>query len=86
MQFKTLVYSALAATAAAQSLQEVIKQMPACAQTCVDTASPKIGCKVGDNTCQCEKVEDLTKAALPCISTGCDQNEMQGMFGGKKRR
>ena len=85
MQFKTFVYSALAATAAAQSLQDAVKQMPACAQTCIDAASPKIDCKVGDNACQCGKVDDLTKAALPCISTSCDPEEMQGTFSERQQ-
>ncbi|KAK6845864.1 hypothetical protein PG990_007681 [Apiospora arundinis] len=75
MQFKTIVLSAFVALAAAETIQELVAQIPACTKKCLDDASQKIGCASTDNKCQCGKIDDLTKNATPCI-IGCQSDDM----------
>ncbi|KAK8098067.1 uncharacterized protein PG998_013553 [Apiospora kogelbergensis] len=75
MQFKAVVLSAFVALAAAETIQELVAQIPACTKQCLDDASKKINCATTDNKCQCGKIDDLTKAATPCI-IGCENDDM----------
>ncbi|KAI1395586.1 hypothetical protein F4819DRAFT_181127 [Hypoxylon fuscum] len=76
MQFKTLAIAFFAAAAAAESLQELIAEIPSCAKPCLDDASTKIGCSTTDNSCQCSKIDDLTKEAITCVSTSCNSDDL----------
>ncbi|KAI5852041.1 hypothetical protein GGS23DRAFT_542619 [Durotheca rogersii] len=76
MQFKTLALTLFLAAAAAESVQELVAQIPACAKTCLDNASTEVGCAVSDNKCQCGKANDLTQASLICVSTSCTSDEL----------
>ncbi|KAK8085361.1 hypothetical protein PG997_006632 [Apiospora hydei] len=79
MQFKTIVLSAFVALAAAESIQELVAQIPACTKKCLDDASKQIGCDASDNKCQCGKLDDLTAKATPCI-IACTDDDMSSMF------
>ncbi|KAF3058119.1 putative cfem domain-containing protein [Daldinia childiae] len=76
MQFKTLAIALFAAAVTAESLQELISQIPSCAKPCLDSASTKVGCSTTDNKCQCSKIDDLTKEAITCVSTSCSADEL----------
>ncbi|KAI8965187.1 hypothetical protein F5Y11DRAFT_21128 [Daldinia sp. FL1419] len=76
MQFKTLAIALFAATVAAESVQELISQIPSCAKPCLDKASTTIGCKTTDSMCQCGKIDDLTKEAITCVSTSCSADDL----------
>ncbi|KAI1370476.1 hypothetical protein F4677DRAFT_451355 [Hypoxylon crocopeplum] len=76
MQFKTLALALFATAAAAQSIQDLISQIPPCAKPCLDSASTKIGCSTTDNKCQCSKIDDLTKEAITCVSTSCESSDL----------
>ncbi|KAK8069844.1 hypothetical protein PG994_006460 [Apiospora phragmitis] len=75
MQFKTIVLSAFVALAAAETIQELVAQIPACTKKCLDDASKQIGCDTTDNKCQCGKLDDLTSKATPCI-IACTNDDM----------
>ncbi|KAK8045407.1 hypothetical protein PG993_005431 [Apiospora rasikravindrae] len=75
MQFKTIVLSAFVALAAAESIQELVAQIPACTKKCLDDASKQIGCDASDNKCQCGKLDDLTAKSTPCI-IACTDDDM----------
>ncbi|KAK7991671.1 hypothetical protein PG996_013310 [Apiospora saccharicola] len=75
MQFKTILISAFVALAAAESIQDLVAQIPACTKNCLNDASKQIGCDSSDNKCQCGKIDDLTKNATPCI-IGCQNDDM----------
>ncbi|KAI1418308.1 hypothetical protein F5Y13DRAFT_58 [Hypoxylon sp. FL1857] len=76
MQFKTLAFALFAAAVSADSLQELISQIPSCAKPCLDDASTKIGCSTTDNKCQCTKIDDLTTEAIGCVSTSCSADDL----------
>ncbi|KAI1808837.1 hypothetical protein F4811DRAFT_499128 [Daldinia bambusicola] len=76
MQFKTLAIALFAAAATAESIQELISQIPSCAKPCLDNASTKIGCSTTDNKCQCNKIDDLTQEAITCVSTSCNSDDL----------
>ncbi|OTA53948.1 hypothetical protein K449DRAFT_469653 [Hypoxylon sp. EC38] len=76
MQFKTLAVALFAAAVSADSLQELISQIPSCAKPCLDDASTKIGCSTTDNKCQCSKIDDLTTQAIGCVSTSCSADDL----------
>ncbi|KAI1778527.1 hypothetical protein F4818DRAFT_406377 [Hypoxylon cercidicola] len=76
MQFKTLAVALFATAAAAQSLPQLISQIPSCAKPCLDNASTAIGCSNTDANCQCSKFDDLTKEAITCVSTSCSTDDL----------
>ncbi|XXH04153.1 hypothetical protein Hte_010566 [Hypoxylon texense] len=76
MQFKTLAVTLFAAVAAAQSITELISEIPTCAKSCLDNASTAIGCSTTDAQCQCSKFDDLTKEAITCVSTSCSTDDL----------
>lgn len=78
MQFKTLALALLASAAAADSVQELVSELPACAKKCLDDASAQIGCSATDVKCQCGKFTDLTDAAIGCLSLTCSSDELSG--------
>lgn len=80
MQFKTLAIALFAAAVSADSLQELISQIPSCAKPCLDDASTKIGCSTTDNKCQCSKIDDLTTQAIGCVSSSCSADDLTGTF------
>ncbi|RYP43757.1 hypothetical protein DL768_009712 [Monosporascus sp. mg162] len=76
MQIKTVTFLLFASLAAAQSVQELLKQIPSCAIPCIADASQAIGCAVNDNACQCEKADELTSEAIFCVSTDCEPEDL----------
>ncbi|KAI1140092.1 hypothetical protein F5Y05DRAFT_306534 [Hypoxylon sp. FL0543] len=76
MQFKTLAFALFAAAVSADSLQQLVSQIPSCAKPCLDDASTKIGCATTDNQCQCTKIDDLTTQAIGCVSTSCSADDL----------
>ncbi|KAI2618106.1 hypothetical protein GGR54DRAFT_184933 [Hypoxylon sp. NC1633] len=76
MQFKTFAFALFATAVAAQSLQQLISEIPPCAKPCLDSASTKVGCSTVDNKCQCSKFDDLTKEAITCVSTSCSVDDL----------
>ncbi|OTA98505.1 hypothetical protein M426DRAFT_17336 [Hypoxylon sp. CI-4A] len=76
MQFKTLAVALFAAVVAADSVQELISQIPSCAKPCLDNASTTIGCSTTDNKCQCGKIDDLTSEAIGCVSSSCSVDDL----------
>ncbi|RYO77373.1 hypothetical protein DL766_005610 [Monosporascus sp. MC13-8B] len=76
MQIKTVAFSLFASLAAAQSVQELLRRIPSCANPCLADASKAIGCAVNNNACQCKKSDEMTSEAIFCVSTNCEPEEL----------
>ena len=76
MQAKTLAFALFASLAAAQSVQELLEQIPSCAVPCIADASQVIGCAIDDNACQCRRADELTSEAIFCVSTDCEPEDL----------
>ncbi|KAI1363820.1 hypothetical protein F5Y08DRAFT_231591 [Xylaria arbuscula] len=76
MQFKTLALSLFAAVAAAESIDQLVAEIPSCATTCLNDAAKKAGCAVDDYTCQCTNILSITTDALPCVSGACSTDDL----------
>ncbi len=80
MKYSTILL-ALAATVYAQSLEQLVADIPACAVDCMANAATKNGCGVADYDCQCgEKYEQLFTVAQPCVREACETGELTGKF------
>ncbi|KAI0528310.1 hypothetical protein F5B22DRAFT_584566 [Xylaria bambusicola] len=76
MQFKTIALSLFVAVVAAESVDQLVKQIPSCATTCLNDAAKKAGCAVDDYKCQCDKILDITTDAIPCVSGACSGDDL----------
>jgi hypothetical protein len=56
----------LAASVAAQSVEDLVGQLPECALPCIQSSSEAAGCKQGDFACECENQEAISVAAAEC--------------------
>lgn len=79
MQIKTIVLSTFVALAAAETIQELVAQIPPCTKKCLDDASKQIGCDSSDNKCQCSKIDDLTSKSTPCI-INCQSDDLSSTY------
>ncbi|KAI5925161.1 hypothetical protein F4810DRAFT_91612 [Camillea tinctor] len=77
MQFKPLALALFVALVSADSVQDLVSQIPSCAKTCLDNASTTIGCATTDLACQCDKKTDLTKAAIVCVQGACSSDDLK---------
>lgn len=71
MQFKAVALSLLVAAVSAETAQELVAQIPACASKCIEDASVSIGCSTTDIGCQCSNADELTAAGTQCVATSC---------------
>ncbi|KAG9199205.1 hypothetical protein G6514_008952 [Epicoccum nigrum] len=65
----TLIITAFAALAAAQSISD----LPACSLSCLTTAIPQLGCGLTDLKCSCQKAGELTPILTPCVQKSCSE-------------
>ncbi|KAM0809183.1 hypothetical protein AB5N19_09526 [Seiridium cardinale] len=75
MQFKNLAFSLLVAVAAADSVDQLVTQIPSCALTCLISGSSKVGCAVTDYACQCNNASALQDDVTPCVSSSCSASD-----------
>ena len=80
MQYAAVALAFFAAVAAADDIADLVTQLPACALPCFQAATGEIGCKDGDFACQCEKVDEFTKAVLPCVTKQCQPEDLGSTF------
>ncbi|TKW54448.1 hypothetical protein CTA1_9709 [Colletotrichum tanaceti] len=72
----TLVAFLLAASVAAQTIDQLVEEIPTCAVTCIRDGAQKVNCDVTDFTCSCAKVGELTSSVVPCLATsGCSSSD-----------
>ena len=76
MQFKTVAFSLFTAIVAAESIDQLVSEIPSCATTCLSDAATKAGCAVDDYTCQCANILDITTNAVPCVSGACSSDDL----------
>ncbi|CAJ2502209.1 Uu.00g096030.m01.CDS01 [Anthostomella pinea] len=77
MHFQTALVALFAAVAAAETIDQLVAQIPSCATPCLASAAKSVGCGVSDANCQCEHITDLTKSALMCVSGACNQDDLK---------
>ncbi|KAI1496343.1 hypothetical protein F5X99DRAFT_75620 [Biscogniauxia marginata] len=77
MQFKAVALALLVTAVSADSVEELLTQIPSCAKSCLDNASTSIGCGTTDTWCQCDKKTDLTKAAIVCVQGACSSDDLK---------
>lgn len=76
MKYTTVALAFFAAVTAAEKIEDLVTQLPACALPCFQAATGEIGCKDGDFACQCSKVNEFTKAVLPCVTKQCKPEDL----------
>ncbi|KAI0472837.1 hypothetical protein GGR56DRAFT_676895 [Xylariaceae sp. FL0804] len=77
MQFKTAVLALFAAVAvSADSVSELVGELPSCSAPCLKSAAKAIGCAYTDVECQCADPTGLQKNALVCIQKSCTSQEI----------
>ncbi len=80
MQFRIVTLSLLASLVAADSIQDLIAQVPTCTVPCLDNAAKQIGCATTDNQCKCKKSDELASQAIVCVSSSCSIDKLGRMF------
>lgn len=76
MKYTAVALAFCAAVATADSIEDLVTQLPACALPCFQAATGEIGCKDGDFACQCSKVDQFTTAVLPCVTKQCKPEDL----------
>jgi len=69
----TLIITAFAALAAAQSITD----LPTCSLSCLTTAIPQLGCGLTDLKCSCQKAGELTPILTPCVQKSCSEADQK---------
>ena len=55
-----------AAAVAAQSVDELVSQIPECAVSCIRDAAAGQGCSEGDYACECSHMDEVSGGAALC--------------------
>ncbi|KXH38827.1 hypothetical protein CNYM01_06006 [Colletotrichum nymphaeae SA-01] len=72
----TIVVSILAALVAAETIDQLVAEIPTCAVTCIRDGAQSVNCDITDFACSCGKVEQLTAKVVPCLaSSGCSSTD-----------
>lgn len=69
----TLIITAFAALAAAQSITD----LPTCSLSCLTTAIPQLGCGLTDLKCSCQKAGELTPILTQCVQKSCSEADQK---------
>jgi hypothetical protein len=82
MQFsRATLLAVLAALAQAQTISDLVGQIPSCAVSCLTTAISASGCGLTDYVCQCTTGHNAILAnGAGCISKACSTNDVLSMF------
>lgn len=71
--------AAATTTAAALSVVEFQKQLPACSLVCLAQHILAHGCELDAFACQCARIEPIIRTASPCmVRAGCDLQSLTG--------
>ncbi|KAI1327191.1 hypothetical protein F5Y16DRAFT_199619 [Xylariaceae sp. FL0255] len=76
MQIRTALTIVFATAATAQSIPQLVSQIPSCAVSCIDNAATSAGCSTTDYSCQCNKIETITSNSLPCVQKACSSADL----------
>ncbi|GJC79834.1 hypothetical protein ColLi_02672 [Colletotrichum liriopes] len=75
------VVSVLAALVAAETINELVDQIPTCAVNCIRDAAQTVNCDIQDFACSCSKITQLTPAVVSCLATsGCSSTDQAKVF------
>ncbi|GKT91353.1 CFEM domain-containing protein [Colletotrichum tofieldiae] len=75
------VISMLAVLVAAETINELVDQIPTCAVNCIRDAAQTVNCDIQDFACSCSKITQLTPAVVSCLATsGCSSTDQAKVF------
>jgi len=86
MKTSAIILAVAATIAAAQSIDDLVGQIPACVVPCIVKGAEEVGCKQGDHACECDKVDEISSKVALCIVSlpedkQCkDVNDVQSEF------
>ncbi|EFQ31461.1 hypothetical protein CGRA01v4_11053 [Colletotrichum graminicola] len=77
----TAIISLLAAIVAADTVNQLVDQIPTCAVTCISDQSTAVGCDITNFACSCGKISELTPKVVSCLATsGCSTADQATVF------
>ncbi|KAK2008294.1 hypothetical protein LZ32DRAFT_462481 [Colletotrichum eremochloae] len=77
----TAIASLLVAIVAADTINELVDQIPTCAVTCIRDQGKAVGCDITDFACSCGKITQLTPKVVSCLATsGCSTADQAKVF------
>ncbi|GKT59970.1 CFEM domain-containing protein [Colletotrichum tofieldiae] len=75
------VISMLAVLVAAETINDLVDQIPTCAVNCIRDAAQTVNCDIQDFACSCSKITQLTPAVVSCLATsGCSSTDQAKVF------
>ncbi|KAK2061998.1 hypothetical protein LY76DRAFT_506658 [Colletotrichum caudatum] len=80
MKHTALTYL-LVTIVAADTINDLVNQIPTCAVTCIRDQAKAVGCEITDFNCTCGKVTELTPKVVSCLATsGCSTADQAKIF------
>ncbi|KAK2020525.1 hypothetical protein LX32DRAFT_315939 [Colletotrichum zoysiae] len=71
----------LVTVVAADTINQLVDQIPTCAVTCIRDQAKAVGCEITDFNCTCGKVTELTPKVVSCLATsGCSTADQAKIF------
>ncbi|KAK1976938.1 hypothetical protein LZ30DRAFT_567526, partial [Colletotrichum cereale] len=71
----------LVAIVAADTVNELVDQIPTCAVNCIRDAAQAVNCDITDFACSCSKITELTPNVVSCLATsGCSTADQAKVF------
>ncbi|KAK1992578.1 hypothetical protein LX36DRAFT_588120 [Colletotrichum falcatum] len=78
----TAVICLLVSIVAADTINELVDQIPTCAVTCIRDKSEEVGCDITNFACSCGKIADLSPKVVSCLAanSGCSDADQSKVF------
>ncbi|KAK1589889.1 uncharacterized protein LY79DRAFT_670287 [Colletotrichum navitas] len=77
----TAITSLLVAIVAADTINQLVDQIPTCAVTCISDQANAVGCDITNFACSCGKISELTPKVVSCLATsGCSTADQAKVF------
>ncbi|KAK2044763.1 hypothetical protein LZ31DRAFT_275346 [Colletotrichum somersetense] len=66
---------------AADTVNQLVDQIPTCAVPCIRDQAKAVGCEITDFNCTCGKITELTPKVVSCLATsGCSTADQAKIF------
>jgi hypothetical protein len=76
-----LILLSVASICVADTLQELVDQLPQCSKLCMTLWAINVGCSQADIACQCGALPiDTDKTAAACLTGACGQTELNRTY------
>ncbi|GKT44801.1 uncharacterized protein ColSpa_04982 [Colletotrichum spaethianum] len=75
------IASLFVAIVAAETVDQLVAEIPTCAVNCIRDAAQSVNCDIQDFACSCSKITQLTPAVVSCLATsGCSSTDQAKVF------